>query len=61
LKVTQVCRKLRNIYSAFLELLDQNHPIHHRIKEIKNLFKESKGASMASDIIEQIIRPGVDA
>lgn len=48
-----------SMYAAFQQLLDQNNPIHHRIQEVKNLFSESEGASVASVIIERIVRSGV--
>lgn len=48
-----------NMYAAFQQLLDQNNPIHNRIQEVKNLFSESEGASIASEVIEKIVRNGV--
>lgn len=45
-----------NIHAAFQQLLDKNNIIHTRIKEMKSLFDESKGASHASEIIEKIMR-----
>jgi UDP:flavonoid glycosyltransferase YjiC (YdhE family) len=47
-----------NMYAAFQQLLDQNNPIHNRIQGVKVLFSESEGASIASDVIEKIVRCG---
>lgn len=43
------------MHAAFKELLDQNNPIHNRIKHAKSLFSKSNGASNASKIIENIV------
>ncbi len=46
------------LYTAFQQLLNQDDPIHNRIKQIKELFQESKGAAIASDLIEKISARG---
>jgi MGT family glycosyltransferase len=49
-----------NIDAAFHRFLDPEDPFHHRIKQVKKIFHESKGAFIAGNLIEQVAKHRVN-